>query len=26
LASVFHVLNRSPKVGLDVTPLKALTG
>ena len=26
LASVVHVLNRSPKAGLDVTPLEALTG
>jgi len=26
LASVFHVLNRSLKEGLDVTPLEALTG
>jgi len=26
LASVVHVLNRSPEAGLDVTPLKALTG
>jgi len=26
LASVVHVLNRSPKAGLDVTPLAALTG
>jgi len=26
LASGVHVLNRSPKAGLDVTPLKALTG
>jgi len=26
LASVVHVLNRSPKVGLDITPLRALTG
>jgi len=26
LASVVHVLNRSPKSGLDVTPLEALTG
>jgi len=25
LASVVHVLNRSPKAGLDVTPLEALT-
>jgi len=25
-ASVVHVLNRSPKAGLDVTPLEALTG
>jgi len=26
LAAIVHVLNRSPKVGLDVTPLEALTG
>jgi len=26
LASVVHVLNRSPEAGLDVTPLEALTG
>jgi len=26
LSSVVHVLNRSPKAGLEVTPLKALTG
>jgi len=26
LASVVHVLNRSPKAGLDITPLRALTG
>jgi len=26
LDSVVHVLNRSPKAGLDVTPLEALTG
>jgi len=26
LPSVVHVLNRSPKAGLDVTPLEALTG
>jgi len=26
LASVVHVLNRSPKSGLDVTPLEALKG
>jgi len=26
LASVVHVLNRSPKAGVDVTPLEALTG
>jgi len=26
LAPVVHVLNRSPKVGLDVAPLEALTG
>jgi len=26
LASVVHVLNRSPKAGLDLTPLEALTG
>jgi len=26
LVSVVHVLNRSPKAGLDVTPLEALTG
>jgi len=26
LASVVHVLNRSPKAGLDVTPLEVLTG
>jgi len=26
LASVVHVLKRSPKAGLDVTPLEALTG
>jgi len=26
LASVVHVQNRSPKAGLDVTPLEALTG
>ena len=26
LASVVHVLNRSPKAGLDVPPLEALTG
>jgi len=26
LASVFHVRNRSPKAGLDVTPLETLTG
>jgi len=26
LASVVHVRNRSPKAGLDVTPLEALTG
>jgi len=26
LAAVFHVLNRSPKAGLGMTPLEALTG
>jgi len=26
LASVVHILNLSPKAGLDVTPLEALTG
>jgi len=26
LASIVHVLNRSPKEGLNVTPLEALTG
>jgi len=26
LSSVIHVLNRSPKAGQDVTPLKAVTG
>jgi len=26
LATVVHVLNRSPKAGLDVTPLEALMG